>query len=696
MNRRTGVVRHCIARLTAGCAGLALVLASGMGHADGDDDTELLALLDLLHEQTMIATKTRMNADYVPGMVTVLHGEDMRIRGLATVRDALGQVAGFHVTVNNVGDARAIVRGVGATLNASNLKILLDGVAVNRATDGSADWVLRLPLSQIERIEVIRGPGSALYGGFAFSGVVNVLTRGGDAVDGGIGSEGLRRGGLRLSLGPDGVARLKLGAGAWRRSDSGLRTNPDNFSRAGLGYSPAPVFDGEHGRYLLATLDARGYRLHMRHAVLQRGGAYGRVAALPEGLEPRLERVLGLDLDKEWALDDTLTLSASVGMLQTDLEQATLMPLPAGAGPPGLQAPSGTEFYRRTGSADRAYSGQLALRWAAGERHRIYFGVDRVHSKVTDSFASLTARGGETRILPPDQAPVLDGSSRTLTSLTVQDQIRLGRSVELTAGLRHDHYDDWGGQTSPRLAAVWQPAEHHIVKMQYAEAFRPPNLEEFYPGPNTFPGVTLTGDLDKERIRSLEAAYIFRRADLRMRLTVYRTQVRDLIEFFINPGDPPLWRNRGDIEAHGMEFEWVQRFGRSLQWWANLAYVEADDHLDDDERLLGAVDWLATLGASWRQNGRLTHAVSVKYVGEPEGWELPTRVAQRQRFDDYATLDYALTLAEPYDVGGLQISAGVRNLTDQHFDSVATPAQFPEGLPHGQREFWLSAEYRFR
>ena len=693
------VTRHrsrwrALRRLFGGVA-TALVLAGGAAQAAEDSDPELVALLDLLHEQTTIATQTRMNADYVPGMVTVLHGEDMRVRGLATVRDALGQVAGFHVTVDNAGDARAIVRGIGATLDATNFKILLDGVAVNRPTDGSADWLLRLPLSQVERIEVIRGPGSAIYGGFAFSGVINVLTRGGDAVAGGVGSHGLRRGELRLALGAGNGASLTLGAGAWRIGDSGLVTNPDNFAGAGLGYSPAPVYDSEHGRYLLATLNASGYRLQLRHAVLTRGGGYGRVAALPPGLEPRLERVLGVALDKDWLLDDTLTLSGSVGLLQTDLEQATLMPLPAGAGPPGLPTARGIEVYRRTGSADRAVSGQLALRWMAHERHQVFLGIERVHSEVTGSFASLTERGGPTRVLPPDQAPVLSGSSRTLTSLTLQDQIRLAETVEMTAGLRHDHYDDWGGRSSPRLAAVWHPADHHILKLQYSEAFRPPSLEEFRPGPNTFPGVTLTGRLDDEQIRSLEAAYIFRQADRRARLTVYRTQVRDLIEFFINPGDPPVWRNRGDIETHGVELEWVQRLGRKLQWWANLAYVEAEDHLDADERLLGAVDWLATLGASWRQTGRLTHAVSLKHVGEQEGWELATRVAQRERFDAYTTVDYALTLAEPYDLEGFEIRAGIRNLTDQHYDSVATPGQFPEGLAQGQREFWLRGEYRF-
>ncbi len=694
MNRRGG---RRLRRTTALLATLlAALLANPPSRAGEKDDAELLALLDLLEEQTTIATQTRMNADYVPGMVSVLQGDDMRARGLATVGDALGQVAGFHVTVDNVGDVRAIVRGVGATLNATNLKILLDGVVANRPTDGSADWVLRLPLTQVERIEVIRGPGSAIYGGFAFSGVVNVLTREGRAVGAGLGGDGARQGDLRLEFGAAGQARLRLEAGAWTRSDSGLETNPDNFAADGLGYSPARVFDGEHGRYLLAELDALGYRLQLRHALLSRGGGYGRTAALPPGLPAREEKVLGANLGKNWQLGEALSLSASLGMQQTDLEHATFLPLPAGALPPAAPGPLPQENYRRDGSADRAYSAELGLVWMAGASQRVYLGASHERSKVTDAFTSLSGADGRTRVLPAEQTLVLQGSKRALTSLTLQDQVQLLDDVELTAGLRHDHYDDWGGHTSPRLAAVWRPVDHHIFKLQYAEAFRPPSLTEYYPGPESFPGTTLSGNLNEERIRSLEAAYVFRRADRRLRLTLYRTEVKDLIEFFIEPGRPPAWRNRGDIETRGAELEWAQRIGRSVQWWANLAYVEAEDHLDDDRRLLGAVDWLAGFGLGWHPDSRITHTLGVNYVGEQEGWELRrARTPQRERFDDYVTLDYALTLDDLLGRDGLTVAAGVRNLTDQHYASVATPAQFPDGLPHGEREFWLRAEYRF-
>ena len=105
--------------------------------------------------------------------------------------------------------------------------------------------------------------------------------------------------------------------------------------------------------------------------------------------------------------------------------------------------------------------------------------------------------------------------------------------------------------------------------------------------------------------------------------------------------------------------------------------------------------WLATMGVSWRPHSRLGHVLGMRYVGDQEGWELQSRVPTRARFDGYLTLDYAVSVQEPAGLAGLSLSGGIRNLTDQYFASVATPAQFPEGLPHGGREFWLAAEYAF-
>ena len=229
---------------------LCLGISAPVTMAEGSDDEELAALMALLEEETELATQTRMNTDYVPGMMTVLYARDMAAQGFTTVADALSFVSGFYLPENNAGDYRTIVRGVGATLSSSNLKFMLDGAVVNRATDASADWLMRLPLEQVERIEVIRGPGAALYGEFAFSGVVNVVTRQDKALTLKAGDPALRQGGGYFSDEISPGVTLNLAVTAWEQGSSGLMTEEDNFARRGNGYAPGKVYDHENGQIL--------------------------------------------------------------------------------------------------------------------------------------------------------------------------------------------------------------------------------------------------------------------------------------------------------------------------------------------------------------------------------------------------------------------------------------------------------------
>ncbi|MEJ2417424.1 MAG: TonB-dependent receptor [Exilibacterium sp.] len=673
---------------------LALNRAGAEPVSEPAEVAEMAALMALLEEETDLATRTNMNADYVPGMVSVLHADDLKGMGLTTVADALGQVAGFYTTVNNVGDTLAIVRGAGATLNTSNLKILVDGAAVNRPVDASADWALRLPLSQVDRIEVVRGPGSALYGEFAFAGTVNIISRQGNTVGVRGGSYNYRQGYALFSRRFANGAGLQLNLSAWDRDNSGLHTNLDNFARGGHGYSPGEVYDHERGQLLLANLDYQGYQLQLQHAEHERGGWYGRTAVMPLDLDPRVETVTGLNLSKSWQINADLSLGASLDGLHTKLEDAAYLPLPAGVNPPGPALPSPVDRFRQDGSSDTTKRANFNLRWSGLKAHTVYLDAGYSHSRVDSAWVNFFTLGQPLIHGDADMTRVLAGTERSRYSLTLQDQWQLRDNLELTLGARRDHYDDWGSHTSPRIAAVWRAGEHHIFKTQYAEAFRPPTLTELYPGPNAFPGTVYT-DLREERLKSVEAAYVYRLANRTLRVTAFHTEIEDLIEFFINPGDPPTWRNRGDIESRGVELEWQQRIGRRWEWFANLAYVKAEDPLDSDEKLLGAVDWLANMGLTWHSDSKTSHALRMRYVGEQEGWEIYTGVQHTQRYDPYSTFDYTFCLKGVLAVYGLDLLVGVKNLTDKEYDTPPTPAQYPQGLPHGRRTAWLQFEYSF-
>ncbi|MCE9687991.1 TonB-dependent receptor [Shewanella sp. AS16] len=658
-----------------------------------DEQEEMAALMALLEEETMLATQTKMNADYVPGMVSVLDARELAGYGVQTIGQALNQVAGFYITVNNAGDPLAIVRGTGASLGASNLKIMLNGVPVNRAIDGSADWLYRLPLSQFERIEVIRGPGSSLYGEFAFSGVINVISRSDNLLTAAAGSHDALGSNLLAQhrFGDDTQASLNFSV--WDRDDSGLKGNPDNFANSGRGFSPGAIFDREQGTLALARLEHQGYQLELQYADVERGGWYGRNAAMPASIAPRQETFLAVNIDKSWQFTPELTLKTELSHTRSQLTEAAYLPIPAGGLRPGGQQVLVNQ-YRQDGNSESSDRANVSLHWTPTEDHKLYAALGYSHSRVDDAFGRFLQPGQAAIEFPADRTRVLEDSSRSLTSVTLQDQWMLTEALELTLGARLDSYSDWDANLSPRLAAVWRVDEHHILKAQYAEAFRPPTLEEAHPGPNSFPGTVFT-QLSEERLNSSEVAYVYRRDGLSFHTTVFNTKIKDLIEFLQQPGRPPIWHNNGDISTTGVEFEWQQAVNRNWDWFANLSYVRARDHRDRDKILIGSAQWLARAGISWHGDNHLHHALLFNYVGEQEGADIELRSQVAHEFDPYFTLDYTLGVAQPLQIKGLDITVGLKNLTGEEYDTVPNPVQYPQGLHQGERTANLQLSYQF-
>ncbi len=142
------------------------------------DDKELEDLLSVVQQETQLATKTRMNSDYVPGIVTVLDGNDLEALGVTTAGEALGLIPGIIYQRDRNGVPNVIVRGLDFPFNSGNIQIQINGIPLVRADAGFNSAALLIPVEQIDRIEVIRGPGSVVYGDYAFMGLVNIITRG--------------------------------------------------------------------------------------------------------------------------------------------------------------------------------------------------------------------------------------------------------------------------------------------------------------------------------------------------------------------------------------------------------------------------------------------------------------------------------------------------------------------------------------
>jgi outer membrane cobalamin receptor len=128
-------------------------------------------------ELIVSATRTPKRLSQAPALATIVTAEQIRRMGASTLLDVVRRYPGFDVSINNIGNQVINVRGL-RSYHGEKVLVMIDGHRVNESHSGGTAWTFSdLTLDNVERIELIRGPGSALYGENAFAGVINVLTK---------------------------------------------------------------------------------------------------------------------------------------------------------------------------------------------------------------------------------------------------------------------------------------------------------------------------------------------------------------------------------------------------------------------------------------------------------------------------------------------------------------------------------------
>jgi iron complex outermembrane receptor protein len=481
---------------------------------------ELAELLSIVEQETEVATKSRMNSDYVPGIVTVLQGDELEALGVATAAEALGLVPGMQSFLDPSSSPSVMVRGLDFPFNSGNIRILLNSVPLARNDAGVNASVLLIPIEQVERIEVIRGPGSVVHGDFAFMGLVNIITR----------KEGTRLFASvtqpQQSASFGGRTGIKLGATSLAATVSRFTTND--------AYASAPERPDDRW---FSVLSAQRGGFDARAQFVRR--IYNENAPPGPGLgTPLSERSWTVDGHYERELLPKLHGEVRASFLRTDFDVFI------------------ADF---VGDQTKASANVV---WDGWNHHSLLAGIDRS--------VSTTAHAARRRISPPGQPlgplqTLARDIERDVTGFVLQDTVDLLRSLQLTLGARYDTYSDLDSRVTPRAAVVWRAGDHHIFKAQYAQGFRPPTFFELYepPPPNVRPRFPF------EVNATSELHYVYRGASNVARATLYRTTLSDIIR----PGgvvQPPA-------HASGVELEYDRELAASWKLDANVSYVQTRD-----------------------------------------------------------------------------------------------------------------------
>jgi outer membrane receptor for ferrienterochelin and colicins len=618
--------------------------------------------------QRVVVTATRgpLLALLAPAAMTVVTAGEIALRGADNVLEAVRGEPGLSLQGRAVGGRKVFaVRG----LDSRHTLFLVDGRRIGAsdgtvgASDFAYDWV---NVGDIERIEVVRGPLSVLYGTEALGGVINVVTReAGDRWRLGALAEGSRADGGR---GGDGHR-----AGAWAggplQADDGPGGDP---SGAGAG-NPA--------------------RTPGRGLFLRTGAADSRVAALASPADPRLSELEGRSRRDGW-----LALGwRGAGARRVDLD------LRGGSEErsAGARERGGLRRYHQTFNDIERVLAALSWEWEwggaaaalppAATQLRAYRSALEVTNRRTAGVAvnapqrledtvldgqwrgaadragahALTA-GFETRN-EALQDPTLPGGRAVALqrALFAQDEWAVTPALTLTGGLRHDRHSLYGPQWSPRLYAVWTAAPGWAVKGGASHGFKAPNLKQIVPGPrqegpNVFLGQPA---LRPESADSLELGVDRDAGTTQWQLMAFAMRVRDLIDVrLVSPGPVAgtgtyTYDNLARATLRGLEGGLSQRLGGGFTAGLGATLLDARDgagqRLERRPRhsAQARLDWA---GTAWRANLR------AEFTGPQR---LPAATVG-QPAQDAPSLTMLHAQVSRRLGGGTELALGVRNLGD--------------------------------
>ncbi|MEE8429544.1 MAG: TonB-dependent receptor [Gammaproteobacteria bacterium] len=661
-----------------------------------------------------IATGSQQPIAKAPAVATVITAEDIRAIGATDVDQVLETVPGLHVGRSSTAyNPIYSIRGIYSNFNPQVL-VLINGISITNLFAGDRNQVWGgMPVEAIARIEVMRGPGSAIYGADAFAGVINIITKTREDIEGP--EFGIRRGsfdawdlwaihgdtwnGFDVAV----VLEYHDTDGQSERIGSDAQTNLDNVFGTSASLAPGGV--NLSRKNLDARLDiARGdWRFR---AGLQRRRNAENGAGVAQALDPNNQYQ-----SDRWNADLTYhnpdiaenwDVTAQLSYLDVSQEvQRNLILFPPGANLGFGEFPDGVignpEVWERHARFD------LSSFFTGFKQHivrtEIGFSYGDVYKvRETKNFGIDPATG-----LPlPPGSPLVDVSDTPFVFLKeddrenfhvfIQDVWSFANDWELTAGVRYDDYSDFGDTVNPRLALVWSVRHDLTTKLLYGEAFRAPAFVETR-GINN-PVALGNSDLDPETIKTIELAFDYRPSgNLHLGLNLFHYSWEDIILFVPDPGaSSSTAQNTGKQTGKGLELEAEWTINSKVRIQGNYAYQESEDEDTNEDagnaphhQIYLRADWEFLPG--WHANSQINWIMNrERVVGD-----------DRDEIDDYAVVD--LTIRRKVMKDRFEIAFAVRNLFDSDVrepSPAGVPtAPIPNDFPLAERNYYGEVRYNF-
>ncbi|MDP1667324.1 MAG: TonB-dependent receptor [Methylobacter sp.] len=654
-------------RLRLSIAGLLLGVSINVFATEVNDigrmDLEQLMTVEL---ETVTASKYSQKLSETASSVTVIGKDQIQQFGYRTLSDILRTVPGFFITNNRAYD-NAGIRGFDQSADYNGrMLVMIDGIRMNEAVydSGFTDNALPIDMDLVERVEVVRGPGSSLYGNNAFFAVVNVITKQGKDYQGGelAGSwgsfdslKGRASYGRRLDNGLDFLAS----ATGFNSDGQSLRIPEAATTDNPLGESSGA--NNEHDKQFFAKANWGDFSFE---------GGYGRrFKGIPGG-------IFGVDFGPE-----TSSLQDSEAFVNLQYQKALSPTL---------------DFTARAFYGDYDFKGQyryggllisnLNHAWWSGLEmrllsshfagHKILGGVEIQENWQLQQYADIG---------PPTSISQDDSRDTHRIGIFLQDDMDLTERLKLSLGARFDD-SSLSSQSmfSPRVGLVYQPLTDTVFKLQYGKAFRSPTIAQQYYSVYGIPSQIPNSGLQPEQIDTVSLAWEQAFAkDWHVTATGYYLKQGKRLGVVEEAPSIQHTINMGEEIGYGTELELQRRWDNGALLRSGYSLVFAQDR---DQGKDGSM--LGNIPRHLYQLNFMTPLFSPKWHSGFDMQVLAARTSLQGKTPGYARVGLNL-LYQP--VTNLDLSASVYDLFD---DNRVEPGGI-DGIPQEGRTFRLKFACRF-
>lgn len=585
---------------------------------------------DSVNQEVMVVTASAHNqsVELAPATIEVLDQSDIELTAYRDLTSVLGNMSGVQISDLGIGNKGISIRG----LDSSQTLILINGQRASGSDNliNHGNYALQgIPPGNIERIEVIKGPLSALYGSNALGGVINVITK---------------------KPTNEWQSQLNMGVGTLTRS--GGNNYNAQISSAGALIEDKLLLDFSVSHQNFDEVAGRRPNSRSDQSANETNNVQTRFHYLAnedhtlnfgfEGTQVRTGQLVVPGGNNVWMENEADEFRISLGhegfygwgssevkAYHNNFSQKNIRDDGRNGNPHDLEETVVDGFVRT----------QVG-------NHELVFGGTYMNQKLTTPGFSDS-----------------NSESANQGALFAQDEIALTSTIDLLLGVRMDHHEAFGSHVTPRAYIVYQPSQSWIIKGGYGEGFSAPNLTQMSDNYfNSDPGhpndVRGNGDLKPEENAAFELSVNYDSIVWGAGLTAFHNNVTNLIDLQCidncGVGDRPVnqYQNVDKARLQGIEANAYWQILPTLNLDANTTFLDAEDRTTN-QRLEERPRWMANATVRWNATERWEVVPRWRYIGEQErrGNTLP----------DYSVVDLTANVQLPQE---WRVNVGVNNLFD--------------------------------